>query len=131
MSGKRKMQGGLTPEIAATGQGATTIVDGKTVSIVRGGVEERLGAIAERGRKRIAQDKADFLQTAAPEMLAKLKRVVYWLDRMAAAEDANEKTYRGRFDSIADHCVRDAKNWRATAAAGRRIAWTVAVRKLR
>lgn len=38
---------GITPEIAATGQGATRIVDGKVVSVTRGGVTELAGAHPE------------------------------------------------------------------------------------
>jgi hypothetical protein len=60
--------------------------------------------------------KDEALCAAAPEMLEKLKKVVNWLDCLACHAEAEEKQYRGEWESLADNARRDAKNWRATAA---------------
>lgn len=45
-----------------------------------------------------------------------LNKTIAWLDRLATQSDAQAKNNRGRFDSLADACAADAKNYRATAA---------------
>lgn len=71
---------------------------------------------AEPVSSNTGQDKSALLRDAAPEMLAQLKKVVRWLDKLGANSEAEEKKYRGRWDSLADNARADAKNWRATAA---------------
>lgn len=44
-----------------------------------------------------------------------LSKVITWVDGLAAQSSAQEKQNRGRFDSLADACAADAKNYRATA----------------
>lgn len=53
------------------------------------------------------------LIAAAPEMLAKLEKVVAWLDRLADRSEQDAKDTR--FVSLAQAHADDARNYRATA----------------
>lgn len=44
-----------------------------------------------------------------------LQRVILWLEKLAKQSDSQERSNRGKFDSLADANNADAKNYRATA----------------
>lgn len=52
------------------------------------------------------------LIAAAPEMLAELKKIVGWLDRLKAAAVA--RSYDTRFKTLADANAADARNYHKT-----------------
>lgn len=56
------------------------------------------------------------LIAAAPELYAKLEKFRNWMTRLADQNHEMAKSYRGRFDHLADACAGDAKNYNATAS---------------
>ena len=68
----------------------------------------------EKGRIAFDVQRANArLMAAAPEMLAKLEKVVAWLDRLADKSERDAKDTR--FASLAQAHADDALNYRATA----------------
>ena len=66
----------------------------------------------------LARTDAGDLQLQAAEIIrlrTVIQRVIGWIDSLAAQSEAQEKQNRGRFNSLADACAADAKNYRATA----------------
>jgi hypothetical protein len=63
----------------------------------------------------VGQDKSALLRDAAPEMLEKLQKIWIWLDMCAKNREEESEKYRGKFESLVDSCLVDAKNYRATA----------------
>jgi cytochrome c556 len=57
----------------------------------------------------------DPIMQAAERLAEKSRKVVAWLKRLEAQATAQEKTNRGRFNSLADSCKADASNYRAVA----------------
>lgn len=54
--------------------------------------------------------------TGLPELVAFVSKTAAWFERLAKQHEREAETYRGRFDTLADACRHDAKNYRAVLA---------------
>lgn len=76
---------------------------------------DKTGAFWWRKHLRDYNDTVTAGMEAAERMATKLDQVARWLRSQEARSVAEAKTYVGRFDSLADACNADAKNYGATA----------------
>lgn len=67
-------------------------------------------------QKRAAPMSEAEILASAPAWLAKLEKVAAYCDVLAKDAERDERTYRGRYDSLADHARLAWRNWLATAA---------------
>lgn len=71
--------------------------------------------IAKVGRSKTTVAAMDWATAEISRMRAALEKTIAWLGKLAEQSEQQERQNRGRFNSLADACAADAKNYRATA----------------